>query len=674
MLADQDQNTFGHLYPVGSSELVAAAMLLATGRTGMATFEVSVRALPSRRSYLVVTGLDRVVDMLEGFRPSPEQLVPLCQSRLGDSLPQQALDWLLQNEFCGDVDAVPEGTVAFAEEPLLRVHAPAPQAHLVGSLITSALGYQTAVSTKMARICKAAQGKRVIELGVSSAAGGPASLLASRAAFIGGASGTSNVYAAAALGIPSIGIISLSVVMRDLSVEQVTQTLLGLPEDVLVELDWQHPSDSLNQLLEWNAVPAALLIDCGDFLETSKQIRKQLDDAGCKDVKLYLAGGLEEDYIENLLNNGAPVDGFGVGGQLVSVADEAYLSLEYNMVEWEADGVMMPVGRQSPGRAVRPGAKMVYRKRERGCFSSDSVLPLTAHPPSGEFPLMVPIMEQGRRLARSPSLGELSALAGSQVQMLDDSITQLANFSDYPVSFEGFQELEASTAPEPEEAPAAPALGGSVLDHLDDSADFTGMSSALEGTVAAQLGLDPSALDEAPAPADPAPQSAATQSAATPAPATAVLEPPPKPEPAAETFTSVDPEPFSGGTVQQVSGGVFDAVAKLKAIQQPSAASSPSPSTLSTTDLASAAAKLKAVSAGLSAAPNATNAAPEGVSKDGESTGSASGGDHSGEKKVDAGGLSDAAARLKSMKKGGTKSGKSGAKGKSKSGSKGKSK
>ncbi len=479
----------------GSLELLSAAHLLATGRTGLATFEVSVRVLPAHRSYLVACGLDQTLELLEGFRPCREAIDLLRKSSLAPGIPSFVYDWLAQAEFTGDLDAVPEGTIAFAEEPILRVRAPAHQAVLVGALILSTVGYQTSVATKMSRIVHAAKGRKVFELCAARSAGSEAALLAARAACIGGAAATTNMTAAARLSIQPLGVISMSLLLRDTSDEEAALSLRGLSDQVTVLLDHHQPVDSIHKLLQLGAVPASVLIDCGEFLEVTQKIRSILNSAGHRGVSIHLAGGLEEEYIDNLVTNGVLADGFCVGGQLANVADDSCLKLEFNIVEWEIGGKMVPIGRSSTGRTVRPGAKAVYRKRERGLFRGDTVQPLEMPTPSGEIPLLVPVMKKGRKLSGSPSLNECRTLCHSQLQMLPADIAQISGFHAYPVTF---REVEPRTgAADRSSSPAAIGRHSSIpprseiLEGIDDSADFGAVSSAFEERLAARLGLKP---------------------------------------------------------------------------------------------------------------------------------------------------------------------------------------
>ncbi len=497
-------------FPLGIQELFSAAHLLAMGDTGMATYELSVRKLPSRRSYLVASGLYQTLEYLRTFRVTDEEIDILRAAAPGGCFPDHVYDWLSQVTFQGDVHAVPEGTVVFAGEPLLRLRASAPQAVLVGSGVLSAITGQTAIATKVSRLVHAARGKPVFEMGWRTSSHQGAAQVVSRSAVIGGALGSTNADASHRFGIPPFAMMPWSM-MSGGDVKQRKKRVKAMAKGITFVLDDSAADGGLSTLLETGVPVTAVQVGNGDLLTATQRVRQQLDENGWNDTRIYVAGDLEEDFIDNLLENDAPIDGFGVGRQIAVVGDEPTLATEYNLVEREEAGQSIAVGCQAPGRMVYPGAKAVYRLRASGQFQGDTVQPLDASPPSGQRPLLVPVMQHGKATAPTPSLMECQVLCSSQLQLLPEDVTKLSGFSSYPVRFE-FQSSEPEKAA-PEVELSASALNPAVPDAkaeeepgevavqdlisgLDDSADFGLVSSTLESLVASRLESDSEATVE----------------------------------------------------------------------------------------------------------------------------------------------------------------------------------
>ena len=284
-------------------ELTMAAGYWRAGLLEPATFELFIRRLPPRRSYLIAAGLDDALEYLEGLRFSDSE-----RAWLGD-LPQFAHipreffdDYLRTFTFTGRVWAIPEGTPVFAGEPLLRVTAPLPAAQIVETALLAIVGFQTNVAAKAARIVDAAQGRPVIEFGARRAHGLGASLAAARAAFIGGCAGTSYVEAARRYGIPASGTMAHSWIQSFATeVAAFREFSRSFEAFGVYLLDTYDTIGAATTLIEAGLKPPMVRLDSGDLVALARQVRAMLDRAGLRDTKIFATGDLDEDRIAEIL-------------------------------------------------------------------------------------------------------------------------------------------------------------------------------------------------------------------------------------------------------------------------------------------------------------------------------------------------------------------------------------
>ncbi len=429
----RDAALFTDLY-----ELTMAASYFREGMHGAATFSVFVRRLPPGRSFLVAAGLEDALAFLAGFRFTAAGLDYLRS--LGRFEPA-FLAYLADLRFTGDVRAVPEGTVVFADEPLLEVTAPIIEAQLVETAVLNLCHFQTVVASKAARAVLAARGRPVVEFGLRRAPGLDGGMKAARCAFIAGAAMSSNVLAGLAYGIPPTGTMAHSYVTafaeESASFRAFTRSF---PKDAVLLLDTYDTLAAARRAAEVGKELAArggrlagVRLDSGDIAALSKEVRRILDEAGLGDVKIFASGGLDEDQIERVLAQGAPIDAFGVGTRMDVAADAPYLDMAYKLVTYAGRNVL----KTSEGKKTWTGEKQVYRFRgPTGAFAHDLVaLRDEPAPDPAAEPLLQPVMRAGRPLAPPPPLAAVRARCAAQLAALPDEVRRLRDPAPYPVRF-----------------------------------------------------------------------------------------------------------------------------------------------------------------------------------------------------------------------------------------------
>jgi nicotinate phosphoribosyltransferase len=419
------------------TDLYQLTMLHAYFHEGMeetAVFDFFVRALPRARSFLLTAGLEQAIEYLEGLRFTDEELDWVArEGRFG----RDFVDRLARLRFTGDVDAMPEGTVFFAEEPMLRVTAPLPEAQLVESRLINLLHFQTLVASKAARAVLAAPGKLLVDFGMRRAHGAEAALLAARAGYLAGLSGTATALAGARFGIPVYGTMAHSFVQAH---ETETDAFLHFarsdPGHVVLLLDTYDTEAAAEKVVA--LAPrlgaegiriAGVRLDSGDLADHARRVRAVLDRGGLREVTIFASGNIDEYALRALVAAGAPIDGFGVGTRLDTSADAPYLDCAYKLVEYAG----RPRRKRSEGKALWPGRKQVYRRHGGdGCMRED-VLTLEDAPAEG-LPLLAPVMRHGRRVGALPSLAEARARAAAELATLPEPLRRLDQGTVYRVT------------------------------------------------------------------------------------------------------------------------------------------------------------------------------------------------------------------------------------------------
>jgi nicotinate phosphoribosyltransferase len=399
-----------------------------------ATFEFFVRKLPAQRNFLLACGLEQVLEFLAQLHFGDEELAWIARH---GAFHGRFVEFLRQLRFTGDVDAMPEGTVFFPDEPILRVTAPLPVAQLVETRIINLLQFQTLVASKAVRSVLAAPGKLLVDFGLRRAHGAEAGLLAARAGYIAGLSGTSAVLAAPLFDIPVFGTMAHSFIeAHELENDAFRHFARSLPGSVVLLIDTYDTEAAAAKVVRLAPELRAegiriqgVRLDSGDLGDHARKVRHILDAGGLTDVTIFASGNLDEYAVSALLAAGAPIDGFGIGTRLDTSADAPYLDCAYKLQEFAGQARR----KRSEGKSTWPGRKQVFRRRDaRGCLCGDT-LTLEGDTHAGEA-LLLPVMRAGRRLAPPTPLLRLRAHVAAQLAQLPDDLRGLAAGAPVPVS------------------------------------------------------------------------------------------------------------------------------------------------------------------------------------------------------------------------------------------------
>lgn len=401
-------------------ELAMVSSYLRRAMTGPATFSLYVRRLPPGRGFLVAAGLEDALGYLEDLRFDQEDEAYLASLGFGDD----DLAAFASLRFTGDVWAVPEGRVVFADEPLLEVTAPLPEAQLVETVLLNKIGFATAVASKAARSVIAAQGRfALVDFGMRRTQGLEAALTAARSSAIAGFAATSDVEAARRYGLVTSGTMAHSYVetftdeidafrafaadhpQRTTFLVDTYDTLRGIRNAIEV-IEERHLVDR-----------AGVRLDSGDLSALAIQARSLLDEAGMPKVKIVVSGSLDEHALARLVADGAPVDVAGVGTRMGVSADAPYLDSVYKLVSFDG----RPVAKLSTGKATYPGAKQIFR----GPGLHDVLGLRDEEPPPGCSPLLEHVMTRGRRRQPPEPLREPQDRCRSDLSLLPPSAREL---------------------------------------------------------------------------------------------------------------------------------------------------------------------------------------------------------------------------------------------------------
>jgi len=415
-------------------ELTMAAAYFQTGKyQDRATFELSIRSLPAHRSFLLAAGLEQAVQYFEKFAYTAAEIDFLRQHPSFSTVRPEFFDYLASLRFTGNVWAVPEGTPVFAEEPLLRVTAPIIEAQIAETYLLSMITYQTTVASKAARMVRAAAGRGVVEFGTRRAHGPGAGTLAARASYIGGCLGTSNVLAGYSLGIPTYGTAAHSWIMAFEEEEEAFRKFASIyGSRAILLVDTYDAVEGVKKALRLGLPFRGVRLDSGNFAEASRVIRKLLDEGGRSDGVIMASGDLNEYSIGKLTEANAPIDLYGVGTDLVTSRDAPALSGVYKMVEIESGGQVRETAKFSEAKISYPGQKQICRFSENGQYARDVLALASESFPQGE-PLLVPVIENGKRVRRAPSLEAIRDFASANLDHLPPEVQRLERAASYPV-------------------------------------------------------------------------------------------------------------------------------------------------------------------------------------------------------------------------------------------------
>jgi nicotinate phosphoribosyltransferase len=368
------------------------------GMHDTAIFDLYVRALPPNRNFLLACGLEDVLQYLEGLSFSQNALDHLRS--LGEFSPE-FLAYLSKFRFTGTVRAMPEGTVAFANELLLEVSAPLPEAQLIETYLLNQINFQTAVASKGARAVHAAAGRTVVDFGSRRTHGTDAALKAARVLYIAGFASTSNVLAGQLYGIPQVGTMAHSYIeAHDDELAAFRAFAQHYPQTVLL-VDTYDTVQGVRNVIELASELGGdfrvlgVRLDSGDLAGLALAARRLLDDAGLDHVGIVVSGGIDEYTIADLVAAEAPVTLFATGTNVGVSVDSPKLDSAYKLVSYAGRGRL----KLSPGKVTLPGAKQVYRRYSSGTASED-IIATQDETIDGE-PLLVEVMRDGRRLPES---------------------------------------------------------------------------------------------------------------------------------------------------------------------------------------------------------------------------------------------------------------------------------
>ncbi len=397
-------------------QLTMLQSYLEHGMTETAVFEFFVRRLPGRR------GLPRI---------TAAELDWLASSR---HFPRDFVDRLADLRFTGEVHAPPEGTVVFADEPIIRVTAPLPEAQLMETRLINILHFQTLIASRAARMALAAPGKTLVDFGLRRAHGAEAGLMAARAAYLAGFAGTATVPAEPRYGVPIYGTMAHSFIQAHDSEEAAfehfarsrPQSLILLIDTYDTEAGAEKAARLAPKLAADGIRLAGVRLDSGDLADHAAKVRAILDRHGLADVSIFASGGIDEDKLLAYEAGGAPIDGYGIGTALTTSSDEPALDCAYKLQEYAGK----PKRKRSEGKATWPGRKQVFRRHGADGTMQGDVLTVEGDEQDGEA-LIRPVMRGGRCIADLPSLEQIRAHCAGQLARLPVPLRRLENEPRY---------------------------------------------------------------------------------------------------------------------------------------------------------------------------------------------------------------------------------------------------
>lgn len=434
------------------------------GNNPQVVFDMFFRRAPFAGGFSVFAGLEDLIDTLEQLRFSREDLDYLSSLGL---FRKEFLAFLSSFRFTGTILAVREGSIVFPGEPLITVRASLIEAQLIESLLLNIVNFQTLIATKAARIVTASEGGKVLEFGLRRAQGFDGAMSASRAAFVGGASATSNTLAGRVLGIPVRGTMAHSWVMAFESEEESFSRYAELyPESSVLLIDTYSTLDSgieaaisVGRKLKEQGRSFGVRLDSGDLEYLSKKVRRRLDEAGLADATITASNELNEEIVHQLVTSGCPIDSWGVGTNMVTGGTDSSLTGVYKLAAKEHDGRLIPTIKLSnqTSKTTNPGVKQLYRFYDSDdspiadliTLEHEQIVPgrkYTFHHPDlseTRFELsryarveqtLQPIMEAGKRTAERTALSDIQRHCSESLEKMDHTYKRIINPHVYKVS------------------------------------------------------------------------------------------------------------------------------------------------------------------------------------------------------------------------------------------------
>lgn len=427
-------------------------------------FDVFYRCVPDNGGFAIAAGLEQVVDYIQNLHFSPDDIAYL---RSRNIFCNEFLDYLADFRFTGDIYAVPEGTPIFPKEPMMTVRAPAIQAQLIETFVLLALNHQSLIATKANRVVRAAQGRTVLEFGSRRAQGVDGAVYGARAAYIGGCAGTACTISDQLFGVPAGGTMAHSwVQMFDTQYEAFKTYCEIYPNNPTLLVDTYNTLKkgipdairAFNEVLRPRGLTkCGIRLDSGDMTYLTKKARQMLDDAGWESCQISVSNSLDEHIIQDLLQQGAKIDMFGVGERLITAKSEPVFGGVYKLVAVENDnGEIIPKIKisENVGKITNPHFKKIYRfyGRDTGkaiadylCVYDETVddsHDLTIFDPEATWKrktvynfeakeLLVPIFKNGKLVYKLPTLQQIQDYCRKEVDTLWDEVKRF----DYPHSY-----------------------------------------------------------------------------------------------------------------------------------------------------------------------------------------------------------------------------------------------
>ncbi len=430
----------------------------------IAYFDVFFRKIPDNGGYVIVAGLEQVIEYIKNLKFSKDDIEYL---RMQNKFSEDFLKYLENFKFTGDIWAIPEGTIVFPNEPLLTVKAPMIEAQILETMLLLTINHQSLIATKTSRIVNSAKGIPVMEFGARRAHGVDAAVSGARASIIGGAVGTSCTLSAKEFNVTASGTMAHSWIQSfDSEYEAFKAYAETYPNDCTLLIDTYNTLESglpnaikvFDEVLKPKGIrPKAVRLDSGDLAYLSKKVRTILDEHGYSDCKICATNSLDEYLIDSLLEQGAKIDSFGVGENLITAKSDPVFGGVYKLVATEKDGVITPKIKISENaiKITNPSFKKVYRFYDKATNKAmaDVITLYDEKIPDDNYmifdpqnpwkkkvltnyfvkPLQEKIFEGGKLIYKSPTLNEIAQYAKSQLNTLWDEVKRLENPHQYYV-------------------------------------------------------------------------------------------------------------------------------------------------------------------------------------------------------------------------------------------------
>jgi len=400
-----------------------------------ATFSLFIRSYPPNRGYFVAAGLKDVLDYLQTLSFDTDALEYLASQNL---FSDDFLNYLGDLKFTGDVWAIPEGRIFFADEPVLEITAPIIEAQLVETFVINQIHLQSLIATKASRCVHSAAGRPVVDFALRRTHGTDAGMKVARASYLAGFAGTSNVKAGQQYGIPLVGTMAHSFVMSfEREIDAFRAYVASFPEHAILLIDtYETLSGAKNAVQVANEMIArgqnliAVRIDSGDLAAQARAVRAIFDQADLREVRIIGSGGLDEFDLSEFSAANVPFDSYGVGTKMGMSADAPWTDMSYKLVEYHD----RPVLKRSTGKISWPGRKQLFRWHDgTGQFVRD-VIAQRDEKLSGEA-LLKEVMQAGKLRGDSPSLIESRKVFAEDFAALPVNLKLIRDPARYPVEF-----------------------------------------------------------------------------------------------------------------------------------------------------------------------------------------------------------------------------------------------